>query len=119
MAKTLACNIPFQSKYAPAGTKVDVIAFNYVNGGTCIRLMDSATQEPLLTASIYARCKGMPALPAHQFHCKDYSENTGVVEGLVVAGIALLLDDLDDTGFPLMALTGECLAAFNSGEDNA
>lgn len=118
MAKTLARNIPFQSKYAPAGTKVDVIAFDYANGGTCIRLMDSATQEPLLTASVWLIDTGL--LPKHQFFCKDYSENSGVPEGLEQAGIAeLVIEDEDKNYIPIMALTGECLAAFNSGEDNA
>lgn len=118
MAKTLARNIPFQSKYAPAGTKADVIAFDYANGGTCIRLMDSATQEPLLTASVWLTDTGL--LPKHQFFCKNYSENSGVPEGLAQAGIAeLVMRGGDNEYVPIMALTGECLTAFNSGEDNA
>lgn len=112
MAKILARNIPFQSKYAPAGTTVDVVALKYANGGTCIRLIDSYTQEPLLTASLWV--EQSIDLPAHQFFCKDYSENTGVPKGLEEAGIAVLLDDFNETLFPLMALTGECLAALNS-----
>lgn len=54
----------------------------YVNGGTAIRLVDAFDGMPVATASLW-----IGNLFHDEIAIKDYSENEGMVEALLEAGI--------------------------------
>ena len=67
------------------GVECTVKFYEYdCNGRTAIKLVDSSDGTPVLTASV-----NLPDsdIPDGYVAIKDYSENEGVLEGLIKAGI--------------------------------
>ena len=105
MSKILAKNVLFKCRYFSGNA--DVVVLEYARGGLCIRLLDADTKEPLLTASVWT--EDTVDLPLGAFFCKTYSENEGVLEGLVDAGICSDFGKLN--GWPVLMLNSQYLAA--------
>ena len=59
----------------------------YAEGRLALRLVDAGTKEPLAIASL-----NVPAIPldADELILKDYSENAGLLEALLNAGLVTL-----------------------------
>lgn len=65
----------------------------YANGGTCLRLVDE-DGEDFLTATSW-----IPGLAAGEVAVKNYSENEGILDVLVDAGIVLPPHRHEASGF--------------------
>lgn len=81
----------------------------YANGcGTCIHLLEATTGEPIATATIAA-----PGLRLNSaVIIKDYSENNGMLDALIDAGVVMAPLGTLRTGFeysPVCPLTTEAI----------
>lgn len=65
-----------------AGYKSDVVLETYRQGGYAIQLVDHIDGDPVATATSF-----LPGLELGEVAIKDYSENTGMYQILVDAGI--------------------------------
>jgi hypothetical protein len=83
-----------------AGFTCHVMLETYARGGTCIRLVDTSDQGPVATASSW-----IPGLQPDEVAIKDYSENQGMLDTLVFAGIVNPPHRMLD-GFPICRLAG-------------
>lgn len=72
----------------------------YVHGGLAVQLMDELDQEPYATVSIYVR--GV-CLDEDTFVFKTYSENEGLLESMLKAGV------VEETGVSVELEFGEPL----------
>jgi hypothetical protein len=59
----------------------------YGHGKPAITLIDDKTGEPVAVASINLQDYPEHKLPPNHIHIKDYSENEGMVDALVEAGV--------------------------------
>lgn len=85
----------------PTGTTVSVRTDRYVHGGLAVELY-CEDGEPYATVSI--NVPGVP-LPADEFVFKTYSENEGLLEAMLAAGVVELAGRDTDLG-PVCRLTG-------------
>lgn len=76
-------NIQFKSRYAPAGEYILYLRGYYNDGSPAIAL-SKENSGPQLTITV-AQDDGPPR-PGHIF-VKDWSENEGVLDGLLEAGV--------------------------------
>lgn len=65
----------------------EVVKAKYGNGRTAIRLVDADNGEPIATATV--NIPEIP-LPKNEVIIKDYSENEGILDALINAGIVEL-----------------------------
>jgi hypothetical protein len=74
----------------------DVVKRNYSNGRTALQLVESETGEPIATATV-----NIPeiSLEPNEIIIKDYSENEGIFEALVKAGIVISTGKMVENGF--------------------
>jgi len=70
----------------------------YGNGGLALKLVDEETKEPIATATVNLEGQAPPAPNGHVF-IKDWSENEGMLEALVTAGIVEDTGNTATTGF--------------------
>lgn len=91
MYKELASGLMFESKYFSGPARL--LAGTYYEGqGLALRLVsDDGIFKPISTISVNFPAESL-RLPAHQFYCKDWSENTGMADWLELSGIAELVD---------------------------
>lgn len=66
------------------GTPCVVRKEGYANGGTCLRLSDRVTGEPVATATSW-----IPGLAPDEVAVKDYRENAGMLDALLAAGVVM------------------------------
>jgi len=81
-----------------AGYECEYTIGEYANGGTAIRLVDVNDGYPVATASVW-----IGNLFVDEIAIKDYSENEGMVEALVNAGI-IDPPHRSVNGFPIVRL---------------
>lgn len=73
-----------------------VLRGQYANGGIALRLVVTATGEPMATATLHL--PGV-ALAADEVIVKTYNENTGLLDALVAGGIVTPTGRTAATGF--------------------
>lgn len=62
----------------------------YSDGSTAVRVLDAVTGEPWATLS--SRFPNDEALPKGAFRLKDWSENAGIAEAVIEAGLVTPVD---------------------------
>lgn len=83
----------------------------YVNGNTALQLFSRNDHEPIAVATINLYEK----LPQNQAYIKDYSENEGMLELLIEAGIVTRVIGFKNSGYitaPLCELDIEIIKKY-------
>lgn len=83
------------------GAKCFGVENNYMeNGNLAIEVFEEGTGEPMCLATI---CLD-DVLPENEAYIKDYSENEGILEAFVKAGIVEEVIGMEPSGFVLLPL---------------
>lgn len=87
--------VELEARYLKRGWYSVVVAGHYGDGTPALQIKDAETREPVMTVTV--RLVGNPAPEGHVW-LKDWSENEGVTDALIAAGVVGPAIDKSATG---------------------
>jgi len=93
--------ITYQPRYSDKPVTLFVEYGEYLNGGTYIELIDTEEGEPYMTATVWVE-----GLKDNEVAIKNYSENEGILQVLIDAGIISEPKRIIQSGFVAIHVCG-------------